>query len=372
MLYLDHAATSFPKPSAVLDAITAWYRDLGVSADRGDSARCTAVRREVQATRALLGTLVGMPAERIAFTSGATEALNLALRALLRPGDAVLTTAFEHSSVVRPLRALVAERALALHVLPATAAGGLDLAAARTTLQTLRPRLFVFTHASNVTGAGFDAAELCAAARAAGALTLLDASQTAGLLPLAVGADLVAASAHKALLGPPGLGFLAARPGLELPLQKQGGTGSSLALAEHPTTWPTAFEAGTPNTPAILGLGSALRWLTAEVAARRHAAALAHTDELAARLGADPDVRLLRPPPGPRVPILSFVHRRYDPAELGAMFDAAGVHVRTGFHCAPWLHPFLDTATAGTVRLSPGPELSAADVRAVAAVVVGS
>lgn len=372
MLYLDHAATSFPKPSAVLEAITAWYQELGVSADRGDSGRCATVRRGVQTTRAALGALVGVPAARIAFTSGATEALNLALRAVLRPGDAVLTTEFEHSSVVRPLRALAAERGVRLQILPATAAGGLDVAAARAALLAQRPRLFVFTHASNVTGAVFDAAALCAEARAAGTLTLLDASQTAGHLPIAVGADLVAASAHKALLGPPGLGFLAVRPELDLPAQKQGGTGSSAALDEQPTAWPQAFEAGTPNTPAILGLGAALRWLAAAGIQERLAAALAHTDALAARLGADPDVRLLLPPAGARVPILSFVHQRYDPAELGAMFDAALVHVRTGFHCAPWLHHALGTAGTGTVRLSPGPELSAADVQAAAAVVVGS
>lgn len=372
MIYLDHAATSFPKPAAVLEAVANWYRNLGVSAERGDSRRCTAVRSAVAAVRAAVGQLAGQPGDRVAFVSGATEALNLALRALLRPGDAVLTTAFEHSSVVRPLRALVAERHLALHVLPVAADGGLDLAAAHNALRDHRPRLFVFTHASNVTGAVFDAAALCAEARRCGVLTLLDASQTAGYLDLAVGADLVVASAHKALLGPPGLGFAIARPELELPPQKQGGTGSSAALADHPTTWPAAFEAGTPNTPAILGLGAALRWLATAPPAQRLQTALAHVDALHDALCADAAVRCLVPPPGPRLPILSFVHAHYDPAELGAMFDAAGVHVRTGFHCAPWVHQGLGTATAGTVRLSPGPELSATELREAAAVVVGS
>lgn len=370
MIYLDHAATSYPKPPAVLAAVAHWFADLGVSADRGDSGRCAAVRHEVDAVRHRLGALVGVPGHRVAFTSGATEALNLALRAVLRPGDAVLTTAFEHSSVVRPLLALQRERQLRLEVLPATAVGTLDLDAAGRTLATLRPRLFVFTHASNVNGALFDAAALCELAHRHGTLTLLDASQTAGWFDLRVGADLVAASAHKALYGPPGLGFLAVQPGLELAPQKQGGTGSSAALAEHPRAWPQAFEAGTPNTPAIFGLGAALRWLDEQGPAQLRSAALAHIAALAERLAAVPGVRLLHPP-GPVTPVLSFVHEAYDPAELGSLFDAADVHVRTGFHCAPWIHAALGTSAAGTVRLSPGPSLSAGDVLRASAVVGG-
>jgi len=369
MIHLDQAATSHPKPPTVLAAIRDWYERLGVSGDRGDSSLCREVRQKVAATRARLGELVGLPAQRVAFTSGATESLNLALRAVLRGGDKVLTTAFEHGSAVRPLRALQRERGLRVEVLP-PAGGGLDAGAAAAALAALRPRLFVFTHASNVTGALFDAAALCDLARRHGALTLLDASQTAGLFDIAVGADLVAASAHKGLHGPPGLGFLAAREGLDLPPQKQGGTGSAAALDEHPTTWPAAFEAGTPDTPAILGLGAALQWLDAEGRGHLCATALERRAELIELLRRRPGVRLLEPP-GPRTPVLSFVHEGLDPAEIGAMLDAAGVHVRTGFHCAPWIHRHLGTETAGTVRMSPGPFVSAADVRTAAAAVAG-
>jgi selenocysteine lyase/cysteine desulfurase len=368
MIYLDHAATSHPKPPAVLAAIRRWYEDLGVSAERGDGRRCREVRAGVDATRRRLGELAGVPPTRIAFTSGATEALNLALRALLRHGDTVLTTAFEHSSVVRPLRSLQRERSLRLEVLPVTPTGGLSVDAAAAALAGCRPRVFVFTHASNVTGALFDAAALCELARRQGCTTLLDASQTAGLFDVAVGADLVAASAHKGLHGPPGLGFLAVRDGLELPGQKQGGTGSSHALDEHPTTWPHAFEAGTPNTPAILGLQAALHWLDTQGVATLREAALARTAELAAQLACKPQVRLLQPP-GERTPVLSFVHTQFDPAELGALLDAAGVHVRTGFHCAPWVHGALGTTAGGTVRMSPGPGLTADEIRSASAAV---
>jgi selenocysteine lyase/cysteine desulfurase len=369
LIHLDHAATSFPKPEPVLAAILRWYTELGVSAERGDSDRCAVVRTEVLEARARLGALIGVPAARVAFTSGATESLNLALRALLRRGDAVVTTAFEHSSVVRPLLALAAERALRLEVVPPTPAGGLSVDAVRDVIAAVRPRLVVLTHASNVTGAVLDAAAVCELARRAGAASLLDVSQTAGVLDLRVGADLTAGSAHKGLHGPPGLGFLAARSGLDLPPQKQGGTGSSQALAEHPGEWPQAFEAGTPNTPAILGLGAALRWLEEQRPERLHAAALARTEELEELLAARPNVRLLRPPPRARIAVTSFTHAGYDPAELGAMLAAAGVHVRSGFHCAPWIHEHLGTAAAGTVRMSAGPFVTAADVRAAAAAV---
>ena len=367
MIYLDHAATSFPKPPSVVAAIQRWYLELGVSAERGDGSRCSEVRREVDAARTALGALAGVRGDRVAFTSGATESLNLALRAVLRDGDVVLTTAFEHSSVVRPLQALQRQRHLRLEILPATS-GTLSLAAARDALQNLRPRLFVFTHASNVTGALFDAPALCELARQAGTLTLLDVSQTAGLVSIDVGADLLAGSAHKALHGPQGLGFLIARPGLELPPQKQGGTGSSAAVAEHPEHWPQAFEAGTPNSPAILGLAAALQWLQERGIDNLRNGALARAEELAAGLRRKPGVQLFWPT-GPRLPVVSFVHRDFDPAELGSMLDAAGIHVRSGFHCAPWIHAALGTATAGTVRMSPGPDVSADDIRQALAAV---
>jgi cysteine desulfurase/selenocysteine lyase len=352
-LYLDHAATSFPKPASVLAAVQRWYEQLGVSGDRGDGSATTTVRREVLAVRTRLGTWLDVPRERVAFTSGATESLNLALRALLRPGDHVLTTAFEHSSVVRPLRHLQRERALRLDVLPPDADGSLSPDAVRTALAA-RPRLFVCTHASNVTGACFDAAAFCELARGVGTTTLLDASQTAGLVDLRVGADLVVGSGHKGLHGPPGIGFLAVRADLDLAPQKQGGTGSSTALDEHPNTWPAAFEAGTPNTPAILGLGAALAWLDQQRPAALLARGLDLLAALATALAPVPGVRVLAPRRGARVPVLSVVRDGFDPAELGAMLASAGIQARSGHHCAPWLHDHLGTPH-GTLRFSPGP-----------------
>lgn len=369
MIYLDSAATSYPKPPAVRAAVLEWYDDYGVSADRGDSTRSIEVGMRVAMARRVLGDLCGVPRANVAFTSGATESLNLALRALLRPGQRVLTTAFEHSSVVRPLRALAGERGLEVDVVPPDEDLGLTPGAIDAALAEARPDVFVFTHASNVTGALFDAAAFCESARKHGAVSVIDVSQTAGLFAIDVGADLVAGSCHKGLHGPPGLGFLALRAKSELALapQKQGGTGSSVALAEHPTAWPSAFEAGTPNTPAIFGLLAALEWLSIE--GRDHLAelALARTRELEDQLAELPGFSIIPRPAGPRTPVVSVVHEALDPAELGAILAAQDIHARSGHHCAPWIHDHLGTAAAGTLRLSPGPDVSAADIAAAVA-----
>ncbi|MGE3171046.1 MAG: aminotransferase class V-fold PLP-dependent enzyme [Planctomycetota bacterium] len=365
-LYLDHAATSFPKPAPVLAAIQRWYTELGVSSARGSSRRCAEVAAIVDRARSGIAGLCGVATPRVAFTSGATESINLFLRAVLRRGDAVVTTAFEHSSVARPLQQLARDLELQVRVVPPDADGGLGVDAVRAAVRAARPRLLVFTHASNVTGAVLDAAAFCAVARDLGALSLLDASQTIGHLPAAVGADAVAASAHKALLGPPGLGFLAVQPSLDLPPQKQGGTGSSAALAEHPTTWPLAFEAGTPNTPAIVGLDAALRYHAEQPPGAALGRALAALQALEDRLRRDPRYRLLAPA-GPRVPVLSFTHQDLDAAEVGAILDDHDVQVRTGHHCAPWIHAHLGTALGGTVRVSPGADVSADDILRVSA-----
>jgi cysteine desulfurase / selenocysteine lyase len=346
----------------VLDAVMRWHRDLGVSAARGSSSRCAEVAAGVERARSRMGALVGMRAERVAFTSGATESINLFLRASLEPGDLVLTTAFEHAAVARPLRELQRSRGIRVRVLPPDSDFGLSAESVKTAIEDSHPQLFAFSHASNVTGALFDADAFCEIARQHRVTTLLDASQTAGLLPIDVGADAVACSAHKALLAPPGLGILACDSRLELAPQKQGGTGSSTALEEHPTHWPMAFEAGTPNTPAILGLEAALTLLTKSEQQRRWSRALDAVLAIESRLTRD-DRFTVCSPPGRRVPVLSFLRGDLDPAEQGAALDALDVHVRTGHHCSPWIHRFLDTEAMGTVRVSPGPEISADDIQ---------
>ncbi len=362
MIYLDNAATSFPKPDAVLAAVMHWHREVGVSASRGSSSRCAEAAAVVDRARARMGQQVGMSKDRVAFTSGATESINLFLRAFLQPGDLVLTTAFEHASLARPLRALQLTAGIRVRVLQPDPDLGLSVDTVQRALDESRPRLFAFSHASNVTGAQFDAEAFCAIAKGLRATTLLDASQTAGHIPIDVNADAVACSAHKALLAPPGLGILACSANLELQAQKQGGTGSSRALDEHPQQWPHAFEAGTPNTPAIFGLDAALGLLSTTTQRARLEAALEATREFEVRLRADSRFRVFAPA-GPRMPVLSFTRKDLDPQDLAAILDARNVHVRAGHHCAPWIHRHLLTEAGGTIRLSPSPDVTADDIR---------
>ncbi len=349
--YLDHAATSWPKPPAVRAAVLRFLDEVGVSAARGDGPRCAEAAAEVDFARRGLARMCGVPTDRIAFGSGATEALNLLLRAVLRPGDRVVTTAFEHSSLVRPLLALQRERGITVDVVEPDPSGDLDPDAVAVRLRAGRTRLLAVSHASNVTGAVFDAATLCRLAREHGALSLVDACQSAGHLPLAVGADMLVASCHKGLEAPPGLGFLAVAPDVVLPAQKQGGTGSSRALAEHPSEWPQAFEAGTPNTLALFGLAAALRHAAARPASPSHAIDRLLRFEAAA--SAIPGIRFLPAPAGRRLPVAAFTHAHFDVAELGAICAGAGFHVRTGHLCAPWLLRRFG-ADGGVVRVSLG------------------
>jgi selenocysteine lyase/cysteine desulfurase len=362
-IYLDHAATSFPKPPTVLDAVHRWFHELGVSADRGDSTRCSEVRTRVASVRERLGRMCGVPAHRVVFTSGSTESLNLFLDGFLNERDRYLTTTLEHSSLVRPLRHLGEQRKLEGVELPIDADGRVDAAEFIAAMDQHPPRLVAFSHASNVLGGALDARAICDAARERGCTTLLDASPTAGLLDLDVGADVVVGSAHKSLLAPPGLGFLAVREGVPLRLTRFGGTGSSRALDTQPEEWPTAMESGTPNTPAILGLCAALDFIEE----KGRDVILASELELLDLLRADLVGRatLYGPSDGPRIPVLSFNVPGYDAAEIGMILDAAGIHVRTGFHCAPHLFETLPGTSGGTVRVSVGPFNSADDVRAL-------
>ena len=207
--YLDHAATSWPKAPGVVEAITHWYTDLGVSSDRGDGHAVAETRRRVAEVRRDLSDLFDTTADRVAFTSGATESLHLAFTALLRPGDRVVTTRTEHSSVARPLRA---RTDLDLQIVECDATGRVDPADLIAAITGTKTRLLVVNEASNVTGAIQELDPVLAAAKEQGVVTLLDACQSLGATAppkRECAPDLIAASAHKALLGPPGLGFLA-------------------------------------------------------------------------------------------------------------------------------------------------------------------
>src|SRR5437762_5569969 len=260
-IYFDNAATSWPKPPAVRAALDEYFSDAGGNPGRSGHQMSIAAARLVENSREALAQMFNAEdPSRIVFTHNATHALNLAIYGLLRPGDHVVTTSVEHNSVMRPLRHLET-RGVEVTVVACAPDGTLALDDVR---RAVRPgtRLLVTTHASNVLGTVMPIGELAAAAHAVGAVCLVDASQSAGALPVDVersGIDLLAFTGHKGLLGPTGTGGLFIRPGLELAPLMRGGTGSDSDRELQPEFHPDVHESGTLHVAGIAGLAAGVR-----------------------------------------------------------------------------------------------------------------
>lgn len=376
-IYLDNAATSWPKPLGVYAAIEHYLRDLGAPAGRSAYREATEVERLVHDARRRAAELIGVAEpRRVIFTSNGTDSLNLALHGLLKPGDHVVTTVVEHNSVLRPLRYLEEHRSIEVTRVPCDCLGLVDPDEVR---EALRPhtRMIAAIHASNVTGALQPVKEIGAIARERGVVLLVDAAQSLGHVPIDVdeiGADLLAAPGHKGLLGPLGTGLLYVGPGLESQLEplRQGGTGTQSDDDHQPATLPDKFESGNHNVPGIVGLGAGIAYLLD----RGLDTIQQHEAELTARLldGLAGIAGLTIH--GPRdaakqVGVVSFSVEGVEPQVFAMMLDAScGVQVRAGIHCAPLMHKALGTADqGGTVRLSVGPFNTAEQIKtAIAAV----
>jgi cysteine desulfurase family protein len=372
-VYLDNAATTFPKPEAVYAAADRFARECGASAGRGAYRAAVDAEVCIAQSRASLARLLGAPdPRRILFTAGATDSLNLALKGLLRPGDRVVVSSMEHNSVARPLRALES-RGVELVRVPCPG-GRFDPGLYLETLDRVRPSLAAAVHAGNVSGELLPVEEIALRCGRLGIPFLVDAAQTAGCRPLdvsALGRVLVAASGHKGLLGLPGVGILYVAEGVEPTPWREGGTGSASGSDRQPETFPDRFESGTPNGPGIAALGAAVDWIL-ERGVDRIAAHLSRLSErLVAGLSETPGIRLIGPPAGePRGAVVSFVAAGWQPGELAAVLDeACDIQCRAGLHCAPWACESLGVYPSGTVRLSPGIFQTEADMgRAVAAI----
>jgi cysteine desulfurase family protein len=376
MIYLDHAATSWPKPPEVLRAITDFLELAGGNPGRAGHRLSIEAARVVYAAREAVAQLFGVKDPlRVVFACNATHALNLALYGLLRPGDHVVTSSVEHNAVMRPLRALERE-GVRLTVVACGPDGLLDPESMARAL-TPRTRLVALTHASNVCGALQPVAEIAPLVRARGALLLVDAAQTAGAVPLdvsALGVDLLAFSGHKSLLGPPGTGGLVLGDRVDAgslrPLVR-GGTGSRSEEEEQPEELPDKFESGTLNGPGLAGLGAGVRW----VLDRGVAALRAREMELAALLrkglSVQPGVTVYGPGDSERsIAIVSFTVAGRRVSEIGLRLDEDfGVLSRVGLHCAPAAHRTLRTFPEGTVRFAPGPFTTRAEIETALAAV---
>lgn len=369
-VYFDHGATSWPKPLEVTEAVVSAISEHGANPGRGAYRMALAASRLVFEARRAVADLFRVPESRdIAFMSGCTEACNLMLKGLIAPGDRVVVSSMEHNAISRPLYAL-SQQGVEIVTVQADDAGVIHTRAVEQAVRAGKTRAVVCQHASNVTGSIQPIGDLADIAHESGALMLVDGAQGGGHLEVdlpSLDVDAYAVSGHKGMLGPQGIGALYLRPGLDVRELRQGGTGGGSSEAdEQPQSRPERYEAGTPNTPGIAGLGAAARLLLAHGAEVR-----AVEQRLYRRLKEGllelPGVRVYGPSPDePAAPIVSITSDRMEPDRIAFLLDRNhGIAVRSGLHCAPWAHRTLGTLETGTLRLGVGYGNTEADVDTV-------
>jgi cysteine desulfurase/selenocysteine lyase len=357
-IYLDNAATSYPKPEQVYLAIDHTLREIGAGPGRGSHRRSLEAGRLVFEARETLSSFFGIKdSSRLVFTHNATEGLNLAVTGLLRPGDHVVTTSMEHNSLSRPLYR-AEQGGVKVDRINCDKSGFVDPALIASAIRP-ETRLIALSHCSNVTGALQPLGEIGLLARRAGVLLLVDAAQSAGLIHIDVqklNIDLLAAPGHKGLLGPQGTGLLYIAEGLELSPLIVGGTGGYSGHAEQPHDMPERYESGTLNTPGIAGLKAGVDFINAtgiDVIRRKESLLVSILYE---GLSGIDGVRIYGPGISERhCGPLSFTVGEFDPSEIGFALDSEyDISVRVGMHCAPSAHKTIGTWPRGTVRVSPG------------------
>ena len=355
MIYFDNAATTMRKPDCVVQAVTEALCAMGNSG-RGVHEGALSASRIIYDSRIALAELFGAESpERIAFTANSTQALNIAIKGVLNPGDHVITTTLEHNSVLRPLYELE-ERGVQLTILPADKAGNVRYEDFE---QEIRPntRAIVTTHGSNLTGNLLDIGRLGGIAKKYGLLYIVDASQTAGVFDIDVQQmhiDILCFTGHKGLLGPQGTGGLYVRDGVEVRPLLSGGSGVQTYLRSHPAQMPTALEAGTLNGHGIAGLGAAVRHIldTGMETIRQKEQALMW--EFYTQVRQIPGITVYGDfSTQNRCPIVTLNVRDYDSGEVSdALASEYGIATRPGAHCAPLMHKALGTVEQGAVRFS--------------------
>ena len=368
MIYLDNAATSFPKPADGLRAALERFLQLGASPGRGGYDLAVEAEAAVSAVRRKVGRFFGADESwRVCFTSNATDALNTLIQGLLRPGDHVVSSRLEHNSVLRPLHHLRDSRGVRFELVPFNAEGFIEPEAVARAV-TPATRLVILTHASNVLGTVQPVAEIAALCRTRGVPLVLDASQSAGVIPLRVrdwGVGGVAFTGHKSLLGPTGIGGLLLSPELDPEPTRFGGTGVDSKSLYHTREYPHRLEAGTINLFGVLGLEAGLDYLEQTQAASyaREMVLLATLRDGLRRL---PSVRVYCADRlENHLPVLTCTVGDRASEDVAAILDGDyGIAVRAGLHCAPLVHEDLGTIEKGAVRFSLGPFTTEAEIDA--------
>ena len=372
-IYLDNASTSFPKPKEVADAVYQYMTGVGSNIGRGGYSSAYAAEEAVFSARQLLCDFFGgEDPKNVVFTKNITEALNVLIRGLLRPGDHVLVSSMEHNAVMRPLQLLGRELepgeiapadAITFSRIPCDEEGALKLEALPKLVQK-RTRAIVMTHASNVCGTLMPIARVSAFCKQQGLLFVLDSAQSAGLLPLnmqELGLDALAFTGHKGLLGPQGIGGFILKEHMVEKISPLlvGGTGILSHTERTPSFMPDKFEAGTLNLPGIMGLAAGVRWLQAQGLESLRAHEMALTQQLLAGLLPLEQQGLLRivghKDCQERTSVVSIAATKQDVALVAhQLAEKYGIATRVGLHCAPSAHKTLGTYPTGTLRFSLG------------------
>ncbi len=373
-LYMDNAATSFPKPRGVMEAMTRYANDLGASAGRGGYEEAMATASAITECRRRLQELLnGEKAEHFVFTLNCSEALNIAIKGLIDPNKKahVICTHIDHNSILRPINAMVERGWVEVTRVPVDGATGLvDPDDIRRAVRA-DTKFIAITHVSNVTGTVQSIRQIGQIARERAVPLIVDAAQSAGHLPIDVQADcidLLAAPGHKALLGPLGTGFLYIRPGIEkiLATTREGGTGSVSELDVQPDFMPDKYEPGSNNAIGIIGLAEGVHYLLTQTVEAMHAQEM---DLVRTFIDGVANIDGLKyfGPQGVknRIGVFSVRVEGYEPSELSAVLENNfGILTRSGIHCAPLAHQAIGTADrGGATRFSFGPFLSRQDVK---------
>lgn len=359
MTYFDNAATTFPKPECVYDFMNAFYRKSGANAGRGNYGMAESAGALIKDTRRRLQALLRCESKQVIFTPTATIALNIIIQGMIKKGAKnIYISPFEHNAVTRTLHNFEKQGTIAVRQLEVKQSLAYDIERIRYQFDAVKPDMLIVSHASNVLGLVAPVEELCSLAKEYEAYTLIDMSQTAGLVDLQVGLntiDFAVFAGHKTLYGPTGISGFVMKPDIEMPAVIFGGTGFESANQDMPQSLPERYEMGTGNIVGIAGLNAALKWLAEEGLDNIWKKEEEHRKRLLDILQGYDFLRVVGNNTQQRfVGIVSCVMDGISSDSAGGIFDRYGIAVRTGLQCAPLAHKFLGTYPAGTIRFSVG------------------
>jgi cysteine desulfurase family protein len=366
-IYLDNSATSWPKPPAVVEAISDYLTNFGASPGRSGHQFAVKAAREVFETRDLVAQLFNVPSsDRVIFTANSTHALNIAINGILKQGDHVITTTMEHNSVNRPLKFLEDKGVIEVSRVPCSEMGNIDIDEFQSSFRP-NTRMVIVIHGSNVSGSIMPIKHIGKVCKEKGVLFMVDAAQTAGFIPIDMindNIDILSITGHKKLYGPPGIGALCIRDEFLISPLVRGGSGSKSEMDVHPDFYPDRLEAGTPNTVGIVGLKAGIKYILSKGIDNIRNSQIELTARLISELKRFDNVIVYGPEVGEeRLPVVSININEMPPSELAMSLDSRyGIMVRAGLHCAPLAHKSIGTFPQGTVRFSLGCFSSAQDI----------